>query len=90
MVTNEHAQQRDGLAALADEPLIAISFTEDGREITRYFTSESDADAAVDASATEDARALAGAWSDLDWEETLVALDHIRHESKPTPPLDDL
>jgi hypothetical protein len=30
-----------------------------------------------------------GAWSDMDWEETLEALDRIRHESKPTPPIDD-
>ena len=31
-----------------------------------------------------------GAWSDMDWEETLEALDRIRHESTPTPPIDDL
>lgn len=31
--------------------------------------------------------ALAGAWSDLNFEEMLNSLDHIRHESKPTPPL---
>jgi hypothetical protein len=30
-----------------------------------------------------------GAWSDMDWEETLEALDRIRHESKPTPPIED-
>ncbi len=32
--------------------------------------------------------ALAGLWSDLDLEEMLTALDHIRHDSKPTPPLE--
>ena len=31
-----------------------------------------------------------GAWSDMDWEETREALDRIRHESTPTPPIDDL
>ena len=30
--------------------------------------------------------ALAGSWSDLDLEEMLDALDHIRHDSQPTPP----
>lgn len=90
MAANKHDRNGDSLTALADEPLIAISFTEGGREFTRYFTSESDADAAVAASATEEARALAGAWSDLDWEEVLEALDRIRHETRPTPPIDDL
>ena len=35
----------------------------------------------------EEALALAGAWRDLDFEEILNALDHIRHDSKPTPPI---
>ncbi len=39
---------------------------------------------------TESARALAGAWSDLDWEEALDELDRIRKESEPTPPIDEL
>lgn len=36
--------------------------------------------------AIQETLALAGAWSDLDLEEMLDALDHIRHDSKPTPP----
>ena len=36
--------------------------------------------------AIKETLALAGAWSDLDFEEMLDALDHIRHDSKPTPP----
>jgi hypothetical protein len=36
--------------------------------------------------AIEETLALAGAWSDLDWEDMREALDHIRHDSKPTPP----
>lgn len=35
-----------------------------------------------------DALALAGAWSDLKDDE-FEALDRIRHESKPTPPVDE-
>jgi hypothetical protein len=36
--------------------------------------------------AIEETLALAGSWSDLDWDEMEQALDRIRHESKPTPP----
>jgi hypothetical protein len=36
---------------------------------------------------TQDALALAGIWSDLEWDELEKALDSIRHESHPTPPL---
>ncbi len=36
--------------------------------------------------AIKETLALAGAWSDLNFEEMLDTLDHIRHDSKPTPP----
>ena len=42
---------------------------------------------AQDQQAIEETLSLAGAWSDLDWNETLQQLDRIRHESKPSPPL---
>ncbi len=38
--------------------------------------------------AIEETLALAGAWSDLDFDAMLNALDHIRHDSKPTPPFE--
>jgi hypothetical protein len=38
--------------------------------------------------AIEETLALAGSWSDLDWNEMLASLDRIRHSSKPTPPLE--
>ncbi len=37
--------------------------------------------------AIEETLALAGSWSDLNWEQMQGELDRIRHESKPTPPL---
>ena len=52
-----------------------------------YFTEEKAADAAVTQSATQKALGVIGAWSDLDWDETVAGLDRIRHESKPTPPI---
>ena len=36
-----------------------------------------------------EARSLAGAWSDLDWEEMVDELDRIRHANTPTPPIDE-
>ncbi len=68
-------------------PLIGLIFEENGREVVRYFTEEEAADAAVTQNATQKALDVIGAWSDLDWDETVAALDRIRHESKPTPPI---
>jgi hypothetical protein len=68
-------------------PLIGIIVEEKGKEVVRYFTDEKEADAAVSQNATQDALSVIGAWSDLDFDETLNALDRIRHESKPTPPI---
>ena len=68
--------------------MIGIPFEEKGQEVVRYFTDEKAADAAVPHRITEDALRVIGAWSDLDWEEMVEALDRIRHESKPTPPIE--
>jgi hypothetical protein len=69
---------------MAKVPLIGVPGHENGRDVVRYFASEADADAAL----LDDALGLAGEWSDLDWDETIDALDRIRHESVPTPPID--
>ena len=74
------------LEAEMDQPLIAIPFEKDGRQVVRYFTSEEDADAATRDS-IQQALDLAGAWADLDWDEMEAALYRIRHESPPTPPI---
>ncbi len=71
-----------------NQPLIGIPFEENGQEVVRYFSEETQADKAVSKDATQTALDLAGAWSDLSWKETEQALDDIRHESKPTPPID--
>jgi hypothetical protein len=77
------------LVADRDHPLIAIPVDENGRELTYYFVDEGAVDEVLPRS-VQDALNLAGAWSDLDWDEMIEALDRIRHESKPTPPIDDL
>jgi hypothetical protein len=73
-----------------DQPLYAVPDEIDGQEVVRYLTTEEAADALSSAKSIAEAHALAGVWSDLDWDEMEEALDRIRHESKPTPPIDDL
>jgi hypothetical protein len=79
-----------GLTVRPEQPLIGVVLVEDGQEVDRFFADEADADAAVAAQTAADARALAGAWGAFDWEETVEELDRIRHETTPTPPIDDL
>ncbi len=72
----------------SNQPLIGIPFHEHGKEIIRYFSEEEQADQAVSEDATQKALSLAGAWSDLNWDDMEQELDRIRHESKPTPPIE--
>jgi hypothetical protein len=53
-----------------------------------YLVNEAEAAAVADQTAA-DARALAGVWNDLDWAESVAELERIRHESRPTPPIDE-
>lgn len=71
----------------SEEPLIALFLEEDGHEVVRYFASDEEADAAAGPDATERALQLAGAWSDLDWDEVRAGLERIRRESSASPPL---
>ncbi|TME00888.1 MAG: hypothetical protein E6I80_24220 [Chloroflexi bacterium] len=68
-------------------PLIGVIFREKGQEIVHYFAEEADADAASSSRTIQEALSLAGAWSDLSWEEVEKDLHRIRHESNPTPPI---
>jgi hypothetical protein len=76
-----------GIASRLDQPLISVVVEEDGQEVVRYFVDEAAADAALPDAVVQDALGLAGAWSDLDWEEAIAELDRIRHQSRPTPPI---
>ena len=89
MAAQRRSTQRDGLAASSDQPLIGIVLVEGGQEVTRYFADEDDAVAAGTSRTAADARSLAGAWSDLDWEEMVDELDRIRHANTLTPPIDE-
>lgn len=72
--------------ARRSQPLLGIITEEDGQEVVHYFTDE--AEARAFAQSLGPPRSLAGAWSDLDWDEVMSKLDRIRHESPPTPPIE--
>lgn len=84
-----HASESSWLVPI-DSPLIGVIKEENGREVVRYFTDEEAADAAQAEDTLRAALGVVGAWSDLGWNEVQVALDRIRHESKPTPPIMEL
>jgi hypothetical protein len=84
------AEQPKSFPVEDDHPLIGVFANENGKDITRYFSYEEAADAAANGSSLVAALGVIGAWSDLDWDEMEAALDRIRHESQPTPPIDEL
>ena len=83
----EQIEQVPPLSSDFGQPLIGIPFSENGHEVIRYFTDEAAADAAIREQTMQRAVSLAGRWGDLDWDEMEAALDRIRHESRPTPPI---
>jgi len=75
------------------QPLIAVPLEEHGRQVVRYFVDEETADRELAERRRErGVRTLAGAWTRidpaLDWDELADELDRIRHDSRPTPPID--
>ena len=86
-MTYQQVQEFTSVQADPGQPLIGVMTEEQGIEVVRYFTKEADADRVLVEDTTQAALALAGAWSDLAWDELEQALDRIRHESPPTPPL---
>ncbi len=71
-----------------DEPLIGVPIEVNGKPIVRYFTDEAAADKALGPRKRGSVRHLAGVWKDLDWQAAVEELDRIRHESRPTSPID--
>lgn len=78
------------LTVRSNQPLIGVFADEDGQEVVRYFVDEATADQALSQDTIQAALGLAGAWSDLDWDEAIEELDRTRHESRPTPPISNL
>ena len=74
--------------ARADQPLIGVFRQRNGQDLVEYSTEEAEVDASGSADAVQAALGAIGAWSDLDFDGMLDALDRIRHQSTPTPPID--
>ena len=83
------ALQNSSLTTRGSQPLIGIPTREGADEVVHDLTSEDEADQALSQDQENIERALSaiGAWSDLDFDEMLDALDQIRHRSTPTPPI---
>ena len=88
MATRPAQRQREIVVPADQDHLIGIPDEIDGQAVIRYFLTDEDADAAFGSENIEEVLALAGAWSDLDWDEAVEELDRIRRESKPAPPID--
>jgi hypothetical protein len=79
--------QSASLTTRRDQPLIGLLLQEDNEEVVHYYVEEAEADAVNSADRIRDILKLAGVWSDLNWDEMEQGLYHIRHDSRPTPPL---
>lgn len=89
-MTGVSGQTQEGLTSNRRQPLIGIPVGEGADETVCYFTSEDEADRVRARDSENIRRALSaiGSWSDLDFDEMLDALERIRHESTPTPPIE--
>jgi hypothetical protein len=85
---SEVQSSSQSFSARCDQPLIGVIVPEGDGEIVRYFTDEAEADEALSQSGIVQALSLPGAWKDIDSIEALDELDRLRHESRPTPPID--
>lgn len=83
-----HPERISSLLVERDQAVIAIPLIENGRDVVRYAVETGTPTPAHLPGSVQDALDLAGVWSDLDWDETVEALERIRHESQPTPPID--
>jgi len=79
-----HTERISSLVVDRDQPVVATPLIENGREVVHYAVDTKTHTSARRPGSVQDA----GVWSDLDWDETVEALDRIRHESQPTPPIE--
>jgi hypothetical protein len=87
-MVQDRNQHGSSLLVHGDQPLIGVIMEEEGQEVTVYFVEEEAADSVISSNLTRAALSVIGAWRDLDWDEMEQALDRIRHDSPPTPPIE--
>ena len=84
-----HPPSHPSMTVRVDQPLIGVIRQRNGQDVVEYFTDETNGDAATDHARRQRALGLLGAWSHLDdSEDVLEELDRIRHQSRPTPPIE--
>jgi hypothetical protein len=81
---------RPELIVGARQMLFGVPRDENGHESIHYFVEAVDAAPDVDDDGVRQALSVIGAWRDLDWDAALDELDRIRHESRPTPIIDQI
>lgn len=89
-MSKQSLRHEPGLSVPGDQPLIGVMLEEHGQEVVHYFIEEAFEEMPVSDQSIEAALSLAGAWRDLEWDEAVVELDRIRHQTQPTPPIDSL
>ena len=89
MAAERQPIDRSHITVRRGKPLIGVLTPgEHDEDAVTYFTDEDKADQVVTDAAVEAALSLAGAWSDVSWDQLEAGLDRIRHESVPTPPIE--
>jgi hypothetical protein len=89
MAARHRVERSPVLSLRPDQGLVGLPASENGLVVTHFFAEENESEATADET-LQAALAAIGSWSDLDWEETIAALERIRQESEPTPPIEDL
>ena len=88
MRRRSHPERISSLVVERDDRLIAFPLIENGRDVVHDVAETGTPTRAHLPGSVQDALDLAGVWIDLDWDETVEALERIRQESQPTPPID--
>lgn len=89
MPDHRHPPQRKrSQAPPNDQPLIGSSTPEGNHTAMLFVTDQRTAAAERAQRRIQAALSVIGAFADLDYDEAMDALDRIRHESTPTPPID--
>lgn len=90
MTTNRNGKgrkrARGGIVLRPGQPLIVVPDEENGEEIERVYMSSEEYEADITDEDIQEALSLAGAWSDLDFDEFLAWLERRKQESPPSPP----
>ena len=87
-MSEQQPNPRSRLVVHRDQPLVGVIQKQNSQEMNEYFVDDQEVDAASNQDSRKQALSRFGAWRHLDSDDALDELDRIRHESKPTPPIE--